>query len=236
MIIQLEGMKRAKVKETKESWWNLNKPGGWEIYMLEMEVALKKIDKVIDDDTMSIEEVMKKIYAIMDSVKFKAINKTKPMTKKATHRRLEIRLAAAQGLDDQEKVRELMNKQFDQLEEEINKLKENKYGRVTNVFKMREIVSGPKKGKQEAHAVLDKETDELVVSSEGIKKLTLKHCIDTLKDNKPEENVEPLVKAISEAHDFRMNEDDGDSMNIFKEEFDTIVKKFKDKNKKSYDF
>ena len=33
-----------------------------------------------------------------------------------------------------------------------------------------------------------------------------------------------------------MSEDDGDSMNISKEEFDMIVKKFEDKKKKSYNF
>ena len=87
---------------------------------------------------------MKKIYAIINSAKFKTFNKTKPMTKKVAHRRLDIRLAAAQGLDNEEKVRELINKHVDQLEEEINKMKENKYGGVTNVFKMRELVSEPK--------------------------------------------------------------------------------------------
>ena len=36
---------------------------------------------------------MKKIYAIINSAKFKTFNKTKPMTKKVAHRRLDIRLA-----------------------------------------------------------------------------------------------------------------------------------------------
>ena len=60
-------------------------------------------------------------------------------------------------MDSEENVRELMRRQYDQLKDEINKLKENKYGRITNVFKMREIVAGPKKAPQEAHAVIDKE-------------------------------------------------------------------------------
>ena len=64
------------------------------------------------------------------------------MTKKSAQRQLELWLAAAQGMDSEEKVRELMRRQYDQLEDEINKLKENKYGRITNVFKMREIVAG----------------------------------------------------------------------------------------------
>ena len=236
VIIQLEGLPRAGKKETSGSHWNLNKPGGWELYKLGLEEAAEKMNDIIDDESRSIEEVMKKVDAIMDSVKFQAFGKTKPMTKKAIQRRLEVRLAAAQGLDGQEKVREIMRKQFDQLEDEINKLKENKFGRITNVFKMREIVAGPKKAPQEAHAVIDKETNELVVSSEGIKKVTLRHCMKTLKDNDPEKDVEQLVNVIKEVHESRMGEDDDDSIEVTKEEFDTILERFKSKKKKSYDF
>ena len=60
--------------------------------------------------------------------------------------------------------------------------------------------------------------------------------MDTLKDNKPEEDVEPLVNVIKEAHDLRMNEDDGNQMIVTKDEFDMIVKKLNDKNRRSYDF
>ena len=236
IIIQLEGMPRANTKMAKESQWNLNKPSGWDIYKVAIEDASDKIDTFIDDETLSIDEVMKKVDNTMNSVKFKSFGKTKPITKKASVRRLEVRLAAAQGLDGDEKVKELMKKQFDQLEEEITKLKENKLGRITNVFKMRELVAGPKKAPQEAHAVLDKKKNELVVSTEGIKKITLEHCMDTLKDNKPEEDVEQLVNVIKEVHELRMDEDDGNSMVVSKDEFDNILEKFARNNKRSYDF
>ena len=157
IIIHLEGIPRANVKVLKECWWNLKKPGGWEIYKFAMEKTSEKMDTIIDDKSMFIEEVMTKVDAIMDNVKFKAFGKTQPMTKKSAQRRLELRLAAAQGMDSEENVRELMRRQYEQLKDEINKLKENKYGRITNVFKMREIVAGPKKAPQEAHAVIDKE-------------------------------------------------------------------------------
>ena len=145
IIIQMEGMQRANMKMPKESRWNLNKPGGWEKYKVTLEEASEKIDTIIDDDTLSIEDVMRKVDSKMNNAKFYAFGKTKPITRKASERRLEVRLAAAQGLDGDQKVRDLMRKQFEQLEEEIVKLKDNKYGRVTNVFKMREIVAGPKK-------------------------------------------------------------------------------------------
>ena len=47
----------------------------------------------------------------------------KPITLKAEKRRLETRLKAAQGLDDEKKVKDLLRKQYDVMVEEINKLK-----------------------------------------------------------------------------------------------------------------
>ena len=72
----------------------------------------------------------------------------------------------------------------------------------------------------------DKEKDELVVSMEGIKGVTSKHCTDTLKDNEPEKDVEQLVTVIKEVHESRMEEDNGNLMKVTKDEFDLILKKF----------
>ena len=84
--------------------------------------------------------------------------------------------------------------------------------------------------------MLDKRKNELVVSTEGIKKLTLEHCMETLKDNEPEEDVEQLVNIIKDVHEYRMKEDNGNSMDVSKDEFDIILEKFDRKNKRSYDF
>ena len=91
-------MPSANKKVASECRWNLNKPGGWDLYKVAMEEAVKKINIIIDDKSKSIEEVMKQVDAKMDSVKFQEFGKTKPMTKKATERRLEVQLAAAQGM------------------------------------------------------------------------------------------------------------------------------------------
>ena len=130
----------------------------------------------------------------MTKVKFKAFGKSKPMTKKAISRRLEDRLRNVQRLDDADKLRELRRKHYDNMEEEIYKLKLAKYGRATSVFKVREIVAGPKKSPQEPHTIIDKDKEELVVKNEEIKKVTLKHCLNSLEDNVPEEDVKHLVK------------------------------------------
>ena len=77
VIIHLEGMPSANKKVASECRWNLNKPGGWELYKVAMEEAAKKINIIIDDKSKSIEEVMKQVDAKMDSVKFQAFGKTK---------------------------------------------------------------------------------------------------------------------------------------------------------------
>ena len=45
-----------------------------------------------------------------------------------------------------------------EIEDNLNKLKSEKHGTVTNVFKMAEKIRGAKKQKEEAHAIKDPET------------------------------------------------------------------------------
>ena len=164
ILVLLKNMPKAKKMVEKKSQWNLKKPGGWEVYKAAMEEASEKIDNVIEDETLTAEEVMDKTDTIMNKVKFKAFGKTKPMTQKTCQTRLEIRLKAAKGLDDDEKVKKLRRKQYSDMEEEINNLKKAKLGRATNVHKMKEKVAGSKKAAQEPQAILDVETDELVIA------------------------------------------------------------------------
>ena len=75
------------------------------------------------------------------------------------------------------------------------------------------------------------------VSNDEIKKVTLEHCINTFKNNEPEEDVKTLVDLMDKLHTKRMEEeDDEDPMVITKEEFDETLDKFVKKNKRSYDF
>ena len=109
---------------------------------------------------------------------------------------------------------------------------------ATNVFKMKEIVGGRKKTLQEPHAVLDTEANELVASNAEVRRVTLKHCMDTFKKENPHEDVEVLVNMVNKVHDERMtimDNDEEEHTKITKEEFDGLVKKLEKKNKRSYD-
>ena len=151
------------------------------------------------------------------------------MTRKAETRRLADKLKAAQGLDSEERVKALVRKQYDSMEEEINKLKEGKFGRVTNIFKLKDIVAGGKRTPQEAHTVLDPETKELVVENKKIKKATLNHCMNTFRHTYPHEDVAMLVNMVNAVHDkIMIKRDEDDPMTITKDDFDEMVKKLEE--------
>jgi hypothetical protein len=104
---------------------------------------------------------------------------------------------------------------------------------------MKEIFGGRKKTPQEPHAVLDTEANELVVSNAEVRRVTLKHCMDTFKKDNPHEDVQLLVDMVNKVHEERMiimDSDEEEHMEITKEEFDELVKKLDKKNKRSYDY
>ena len=77
-----------------------------------------------------------------------------------------------------------------------------------------------------------------MVGNEEIKQVTLKHCLDSLKNNVAEEDVEQIVKLVTTVHDERMDEQEDNDENdeVSKEELDEVISKIEKKKKKSYDF
>ena len=134
--------------------------------------------------------------------------------------------------NENEYAKELLNQQSILIEEAINKIKAGKHGRTNIVHKMRELVAGPKKQLQEAHAVKDSQTGKKVVSSNEIKRVNLEHCLNVLKNNVPNPESEDLLKFHSDLHDIMMNETTDQDTNITEEEFNFVVSKFKKKAKR----
>ena len=138
--------------------------------------------------------------------------------------------------DEVSRIQELQQQQLDLIEKAINFIKSGKHGRKKNVHKMREVEAGPKKQQQEAHAVKDSKTRKTVVSTEEIKRVNLEHCLEVLNNNVPKPEIVPLLKFQSDLHNIMMEEHEDDDTNVTEEEFNEIVAKFKQKNKKSYEF
>ena len=132
-------------------------------------------------------------------------------------------------MDGEKEKEDILRQQAQAIEDAINKLKAEKHGRVTNVFKMRELVAGPKKQQQEAHAVKDPKTGKTVVSNEEIKRVNLEHCVNVLKKNDPKEEVKELLQFQSDLHDWMMNDKTDKDTTITEEAFAEVVSKLKKK-------
>ena len=123
------------------------------------------------------------------------------------------------------------------MKEHISIVKKADNGRATRIFKMKDIVTGNKKAAQEAQAIKNPETNELVVSNSEIKKVTLKYCLKTLENNPPEEKVKELVEFKEELHRLRLSDQSKDKeYEVTEEDFFEIIWKFKSKRSSTYDF
>ena len=98
------------------------------------------------NSTITVTEI---IESIETKVNFKAFGKTKPPSKAKFVRGLEIKSTSARGLEAEEyKARKIYATQMKEIEDDINKLKFEKHGTVTNVFKMAEKIGGAKKQRE----------------------------------------------------------------------------------------
>ena len=230
-------MPTKRIKREQVSTWNLNKVDGWKAFKELQSKVKEKTDNIIADQTLTIYEVDKKVDNIQTKIKFQLFGKTKPMTENAKKHRMEKRHKPSHGMEDEEELKTSISKRQNELiEDAINAIKSKGFGRQINVFKMKEIVAGSKKQKQEAHAVVDPKTGETVVSVKEIKRVNLEHCIAVLKHNKPSEDVEKLMKFEEEMHNKVMEDKTDFNTSITKDQFEDILKKFKERNKRSYDF
>ena len=232
IVVDLEMPKASQGMESQNKLeWNTRKPGGWEAYEKAGESFAAKLVEIAEDEGYSSEEVFEKVEKVHEKMKWTAFGKTKPRTKKA-----EAKEKLDEG-DDEEKAKVLMSKQTERMEAEILKVKAMKQGRATKVFKMREVISGSKKKGKEAHAIIDPETNKIVVSNSAIKEVTLKYCLDVLKNNKPAKEFKQLIDLKEAQHDLRMKDTDNDKeFEISDSNFLETIGKFEAKRSRSYEF
>ena len=231
MEIVLSGLPRRKQKVEKVSTWNLGKPGGWEVYQKITDTRAKEIDAIIEKDDIPIDVLMKKIDKIDNEIKFKAfgktrVNKGKPKTQ------------VPEGVNDNEEDidRALIVKESKRMEEEVLKIKSQNLGRVGSIFKMKEVINGPKKGGQVPTAIRDPRNGDLIVANEEIKSVTLAYCVDNLTKKVGEESKHNGLSYKKQLHDMRMEEViDDDDFDINTGDFSNVMKKFGTKKTKSYD-
>ena len=122
-------------------------------------------------------------------------------------------------------MEELLLKQSEALEVEVNEIKKTGAGRIARIFKLKLKIVGGKKARQEPTAIKDPETGDLLVSTKDIKKTTLKYCVKNLENNQVVEPVKAIVMLKEKLHSLRMEEDTKEEFEVDMEEFDDVVKK-----------
>ena len=76
------GRGKEQEQEQEVSAWNLRRQGGWEEYTRLTEANKDKFEAVVEDQTITVEEIMKRINAIDKKIKFQAFGKTRKTSKK----------------------------------------------------------------------------------------------------------------------------------------------------------
>ena len=223
--VVLSEMPRRNTMNLKSTTWNLGKPGGWKDYKDMTDTAAQSIENIVLNNALEIDAVVKKIETIDNDIKFKAFGKTR-----VNRNKVKIKVNVT-GNDTDE---ELIKRQSKKIEEEILKVKSQKLGRVGMVFKMKELVNGPKKGGQEPTAIRHPKTNELVVANEEIKKVTLEYCVDNL--TKTKRNQGQINQLRNSLNELRMKDRDDEGLEIVEADFNEVLRKFNSKTTKSYDF
>ena len=75
------------------------------------------------------------------------------------------------------------------MKKEIIKVKES-----GQIFKMKEVVGISKKAGTEPHAIVDPNTNELLVANRDIKRAPLEYCADNLRNRDPDPEVNDLFE------------------------------------------
>ena len=218
--------KRNKNERGKSTLkWNLAREGGWEMYERITQKKSKKLNKIVQEES-PIEEKMEKYEKLHDRIKYEAFGKVKVKIKSAENDK---------EITKNENADEILKKQREEAEREIEKLKKEHPSRAGRVWELKKKIVGSKKSTQQATAIIDPSTGKLAVSKQEIKDVTLKYCKDTLEDNEVEEGFKETIERKKEKVKQKLSESDG-CFEIKQETFDHVINKFKKSKKANYDF
>ena len=236
IILTLKNLPSAMIRREKMIRWNLQKEGGWDKYKELAEDRSKDMTKIIEDEGMTIDEVVKGFEKVNDDIKFNAFGK---ITLKDKHKDVKKGKDVTEHVNVNEEVeaKEILKRQTDKAEKELMKLKESNQGRTGSVFKIAQAVQGPKKGgSMEAHAIVDPHTGEVAVSAKEIKRVSLEYCREVLTKNVAGKEFEEEIKLKEILHRERMEDGVGGGFVPSMETYKKVVKKFDKSKKRNYDF
>ena len=121
----------------------------------------------------------------------------------------------------------------------MNKLIETgtSYKGVTRqMWKIKELICGPKVGRSEPACINNPVTGELITDKDTIKKVSLEHCAGILKKNEIRECDKVEYMAKEKTHNQVMGEDKGDSYELERDMYYDILECLKKKNKNMFNY
>ena len=232
LILKMKNLPRNHTRKEKQIRWNLKKQGGWELYKELAEEKSDKMIEVIDDTSKSIEEVVKKFERMHNDIKFEAFGKVTLKDKNNVQEKQQKNKTS-----EEEEARNLLKKQTEKAEEELIKLKDSKKGRTASIFKIVQAIQGPRKGgSMQAYSITDPKSGEVAVSGNEIKRISLEYCREVLTKNEAEGSYKKEIALKGSMHMERMHDSQESMFKPSRESFKRVLKKFKDNDKRNYDF
>ena len=199
---------------------NFRNEEGWKKYEEESDAIADVIKQIALNKSQSIDEVREQIRAEDEKTQKKCFGTVwvGPKKQKKPKKR------------SSKETKELFKDQC----EELNELIETgaNYKDVNRrMWKLKELICGPKVGSSEPACINNPETGELITDKTTIKKVSLEHCAKILTKNKIRECDREELRAKEVAHDEIMRETDKDSYELKKELFNEVLENLKIKNK-----
>ena len=223
---------RKKGKEDKQVKWNLAKIGGWNRYKVLSDECSEALEEALEEKNKTVEEKAKIFEQIHKKVLFRSFGKVTIGVRSGVKNNEKEKETDVKS--EEEKATELYEEQKERAEKELSEIR-MKEGKVGMIYEAARRIRGGKRNAMEPTAIMNPETGELAVTREGIKSVTLRYCVATLKNNIPEPGFEFGAHIKDQLHTHRMKLNDGE-FGVRPETFEKVVKKFKMSNKRSYDF
>ena len=149
-------------------------------------------------------------------------------------------------ISDEKKIQDVENKianlliqkqrtEYEKKLDNLNKLKNCK-GRSAAIYNLRSSILGEKKVRQEAVAIEDPGTKNLVFEAEKIKSISLSYLKNLLTNRNPKNGYENDLKVINLVHEVRMAEKTEEIDVYSLDNFEDLLKHLKKNNKDKYKF
>ena len=170
---ELKITKATEEKIKKKEIINFKNEDGWAKYKEESDTSAEVIKRIALDETLSIDEVREQIRAEDEKTQKRCFGT--------------IWVGPKKQKKPKKKPSREINELFKEQYEELNELIETgaSYKDVNRrIWKIKELICGPKVGSSEPACINNPETGELITDKTTIKKVSLEHCAKILTKNK----------------------------------------------------